>query len=106
MRLLVLEVLSHVLVLFMPLFGAFLGFVVASFLRLNPPWRLRVIMVPSVLLAPCPILITPGFDLGPAVLVLLRGFVQGPDLLALVTALLSMLILTIVNTGVTKYIKS
>lgn len=74
MRLIVLEVLSGVILLIVPVVGGLIGLIVARFLRLSPIVSRRLVGSGVLLASPCVAYGPGGWSLQPAVHVVLEQF--------------------------------
>lgn len=105
LRIILLEVLTGALIVLLPVFGAFFGYVSGAFLRLNSRSLFWLVNTGAIVLAPTVTMTPAGISPGPAGYVLARGLLAGPFWSEVVLSLLSMIALTFVNIRISKYIK-
>lgn len=105
MRIIVIETLVLVLVILLPVPGAFFGYVVGAFFRLDETSVFWLMNAGSILLAPTLTFTPEGIAPGPAGYVLTRGLLSGFLWNEVVLSLVSMIALTVVNIRISKYIK-
>lgn len=105
MRVVAIDVLVSLLMLLLPVLGAFFGYVIAAFLRLRSSGVFWVANSAAIVFAPAPVVTGEVVSIGPAGFLLVRGILSGSLLWGIGVAIISMVILTFVNIRISKYIK-